>query len=61
MILEYIEKIRREPIEVRRAAVTFWTTVIVVIIVVAYVSIRLFTALYDPAPVETVPALQAPY
>ena len=61
MILEYIEKLRREPIAVRRAAVTFWTTVIVVIIVLFYVAIRLFIAFYDPAPEVTGPTLQASY
>ena len=61
MILEYIERLRREPIAVRRAAVTFWTTVAVVVIVMLYITIRLFSVLYEPTPAVTGPTLQAPY
>jgi hypothetical protein len=39
MILEYIEKLRRQPIEVRRQAVTFWTIVIVAGIALLYIGI----------------------
>lgn len=36
MILEYIEALRRQPLEVRRKAVAVWTAVVVVAVVVLY-------------------------
>lgn len=39
MLIEYIERLRKEPKEVRRQAVTFWTAVIVVLIVLFYIGV----------------------
>lgn len=36
MFIEYIERLRREPKEVRRRAVFFWTVAIVGVIVLLY-------------------------
>ncbi len=36
MFIEYIERLRREPKEVRRRAVFFWTVTIVGVILVLY-------------------------
>lgn len=47
MLIEYIERLRKEPPEVRRQAVFFWTLVVVGLIVVGY----LFYIAVDLPPV----------
>lgn len=59
MLIEYIERLRKEPKEVRERAVAVWTAVLVGIIFLVYVSIRLGgTLIPDPEPQNT---LAAPY
>ena len=41
MFIEYIERMRKEPKEVRQRAVVFWTAVLVGLIVVLYLVLRL--------------------
>lgn len=58
MIIEYIERLRQEPLSVRREAVRFWTAIVVVIVVVLYltvVGVKSFIDL-DPTPAATITA-----
>lgn len=58
MIIEYIERLRQQPLSVRREAVRFWTAVIVVIVVALYltvVGVKSFIVL-DPTPAATIVA-----
>jgi hypothetical protein len=59
MIIEYIENLRRQPLEVRRTAARFWTGVIVAIIVALY----LVYLLVDVTVLTDTPRtnIQAPY
>ncbi len=58
MIIEYIERLRQQPLSVRREAVRFWTAVIVALVVVLYlivVGVKSFIDL-DPTPAATIVA-----
>jgi hypothetical protein len=60
MIIEYIERLRREPKEVRQSAVYFWTVLIVALIVLLYIVLRVYPIVI-PEPGEEARTLAAPY
>ncbi len=58
MIIEYIERLRQQPLSVRREAVRLWTAVSVVVVIVLYlviVGVKSFIDL-DPTPAATITA-----
>lgn len=59
MLIEYIERLRREPKEVRQRAVFFWTVVAVSVIVFVYILFRAFSTFSNGADAEGV--LAPPY
>ena len=61
MFIEYIERLRKEPREVRERAAYFWTVVSVVVLVGLYIIIRIVLAFSggDAVPVET--TIASPY
>ena len=60
MIIEYIERLRKEPKDVRQQAVYTWTVVILILIALSYVGIRILMATaFDTAPTQN--TLAAPY
>ena len=59
MLIEYIERLRKEPKEVRRQAVVVWTCVVVALIALVYVGI---VALQKVLPERgSAPTIAAPY
>lgn len=61
MLIEYIERMRKEPKEVRRRAVFVWTLVIVGIILLLYVLYLGLGAAADSGPVDTPSNIARPY
>lgn len=61
MIIEYIERLRKEPKEVRERAVFFWTAVLVAGIVVLYIAYLLFTPSLFRSNVPDSNTIAAPY
>ena len=60
MIIEYIERLRKEPKEVRVQAVYTWTFATLIVIALIYIGIRILMAMGpDSAPSEN--TLAAPY
>lgn len=62
MFIEYIERLRKEPPDVRRRAVAYWTTIIVVAIAVLYIVYRTVVgSLNDPGSDYRSSNIAAPY
>ncbi len=59
MLIEYIERLRKEPKEVRRQAVVVWTTIILVLIVLIYIGVTALGKVF-PERGET-GSIAAPY
>lgn len=59
MLIEYIERLRKEPKEVRRQAVVLWTVVVLVLIALIYIGIRAVQGVLPERSTE--PAIAAPY
>ena len=57
MLIDYIERLRKEPKEVRRQAALFWSVVIIVGIVALYIGILLLkNTLPERGPTDTIAA-----
>ena len=61
MIIEYIENLRKQPVDVRRKAVTFLTVVVVGIIVVLYLLYITFGAVFHNGTTTPSSQIVAPY
>lgn len=61
MLIEYIERMRREPKDVRQRAVFFWTVVLVAFIVVLYIAYLLFFPTFTRSRVPETSTIAAPY
>ena len=61
MIIEYIENLRKQPVDVRRKAVTFLTVVVVGIIVVLYLLYITFGAVFHSGSTAAPTQIQSPY
>lgn len=61
MLIEYIERLRKQPKEVRQQAVVFWTVVSVAIILAFYITLRIVFAVADDAGVPASQNIAAPY
>ncbi len=59
MLIEYIEHLRKEPMDVRRQAVFFWTAILVGIIVLIYFGVLFLQSALPDRTGE--PAIAAPY
>ncbi len=60
MLIEYIERLRKEPPDVRRQAVFLWTGVIVALIVLIYIAVLIVRNTL-PDREGTNPTIAAPY
>jgi hypothetical protein len=58
MFIEYIERLRKEPKDVRQRAVYTWTAIMVAIIALGYIVFRVYDI---SAPSEDTGSLAAPY
>ena len=61
MLIEYIERLRKEPKEVRQQAVVFWTVVSVAVILALYITLRIVLAVADDAGTSASQNIAAPY
>lgn len=62
MLIDYIERLRKQPRPVRERAVMYWTVVLVAIIVTIFIAIRIAMAVVGGG--DTVPdqgAIASPY
>lgn len=59
MIIEYIEHLRKEPPDVRRQAVFFWTAIIVGLIILIYFGVMFIRGVLPENSNE--PTIAAPY
>lgn len=59
MLIEYIEHLRKEPPDVRRQAVFFWTAIIVGLIVLIYFGVMFIGSVLPDRTEE--PTIAAPY
>lgn len=60
MIIEYIERLRKKPVEVRKRAVFFWTIVLVALILLVYIAI-VTARVVDDRDVPETRTIAAPY
>jgi cell division septal protein FtsQ len=61
MIIEYIERLRKEPKEVRQRAVFFWTAVLVAVIVLLYIVYLVFSSSWFTPSVPDSESIASPY
>lgn len=47
MLIDYIERVRKQPREARERAVLYWTVVLVITIVVIFIGIKIVMAVFD--------------
>ncbi len=59
MLIEYIEHLRKEPPDVRRQAVFFWTAIIVGLIILIYFGVMFIRGVLPESSSE--PTIAAPY
>ena len=59
MLIEYIERLRKESIEVRRQAVSFWTIVSVGVVILVYIGVLFIQKSFSDSTIED--AIAAPY